>query len=258
MLLQVDGSRHDWMEGRGPFLTLLAAIDDATGEVVAALFRDEEDAHGYMLLLHSIVTRHGIPLAIYSDRHSAFIHTESATETIDEQLAGQRNRTQVGRLLEDLGVELILALSPQAKGRIERLWGTFQDRLVSELRLAKAATKDEASEVLQHILPQHNDRFACAPKEVTSAYRPAPKALDLATAFSLQYDRTVANDNTVRLGADIIQIPANRERSSYAKAKTRICVGLDGSMTIYYQGRRIAYQPCSDPNIVLRAQKLHR
>jgi hypothetical protein len=175
-------------------LTLLAAIDDATGEVVAALFRDEEDAHGYMLLRHSIVTRHGILLEIYSDRHSAFIHTESATETIDEQLAGQRNWTQVGRLLEDLGLELILALSPQAKGRIERLWGTFQDRLVSELRL----------------------------------------------------------------GADIIQIPANRERSSYAKATTRVCVGLDGSMTIYYQGRRIAYQPCSDPNIVLRAQKLHR
>lgn len=258
MLLQVDGSRHDWLEGRGPFLTLVAAIDDATGEVVAALFRAEEDAQGYMLLLHSIVTHHGIPLAIYSDRHSTFVHTESATETIDEQLAGQRNRTQVGRLLEDLGVELILALSPQAKGRIERLWGTFQDRLVSELRLAKAATKDEASEVLQRILPQHNDRFACAPQEVKSAYRPAPKALDLAMAFSLQYDRTVANDNTVRLGADIIQIPANRERSSYAKAKTRICVGLDGSMTIYYQGRRIAYQPCSDPNIVLRAQKLHR
>ena len=127
MLLQVDGSRHDWLEGRGPRLTLLAAIDDATGEVVAAIFRDEEDAHGYMLLLRSIVTSHGIPLALYSDRHSIFVHTESAAETIEEQLAGQRNRTQVGRLLEDLGIELILARSPQAKGRIERLWGTFQD-----------------------------------------------------------------------------------------------------------------------------------
>ena len=108
------------------------------------------------------------------------------------------------------------------------------------------------------ILPQHNARFACAPKDVKSCYRPAPKTLDLATVFSFQYERTVANDNTVHLGHDIIQIPANRERSSYAKAKTRICVGLDGSTTIYYQGRRIAYQPCSDPNIVLRAQKLHR
>jgi transposase len=258
MLLQVDGSRHDWLEGRGPALTLLAAIDDATGEVVAALFRDEEDAHGYMLLLHSIVTQHGIPLAIYSDRHSVFIHTECATETIDEQLAGQRNRTQVGRLLEDLGVELILALSPQAKGRIERLWGTFQDRLVSELRLAKAATLDDANTVLRRVLPQHNMHFACAPKEVQTAYRPAPKAPELATAFSFQYERTVANDNTVHLGADIVQIPANRERSSYAKAKTRICIGLDGSTTIYYQGRRIAYQPCSDPDVVLRAQKLRR
>lgn len=258
MLLQVDGSDHDWLEGRGPRLTLLAAIDDATGEVAAASFRDEEDGHGYMLLLRSIVTSHGIPLAIYSDRHSIFVHTESATETIEEQLAGQRNQTQVGRLLEDLGIELILALSPQAKGRVERLWGTFQDRLVSELRLAKASNRDEANAVLLAILPQHNARFACAPKEVKSCYRPAPKTLDLATVFSFQYERTVANDNTVHLGSDVIQIPANRERSSYAKARTRICVGLDGSTTVYYQGRRIAYQPCSDPNIVLRAQKLRR
>jgi transposase len=258
MLLQVDGSAHDWLEGRGPSLTLLAAIDDATGEVVAALFRDEEDAHGYMLLLQSVITTHGIPLAIYSDRHSIFVHTESATETIEEQLAGQRNRTQVGRLLDDLGIELILALSPQAKGRIERLWGTFQDRLVSELRLAKAANRTQANAVLQTILPQHNARFRRDPHDAKSCYRPLPAALDLAAIFAFQYERTVANDNTVRLGADVIQIPANRERSSYAKAKTRICVGLDGSTTVYYQGRRIAYQPCRDPDIVLRAQKLHR
>jgi transposase len=258
MLLQVDGSQHDWLEGRGPSLTLLAAIDDATGEVVAALFRDEEDAHGYMLLLQSIITTHGIPLAIYSDRHSIFVHTESATETIEEQLTGQRDRTQIGRLLDDLEIELILALSPQAKGRIERLWETFQDRLVSELRLAKASDRSQADAVLQMVLPQHKARFYCDPHDAKSGYCPVPAALDLAAILAFQYERTVANDNTVRLGADVIQIPANRERSSYAKAKTRICVGLDGSTTVYYQGRRIAYQPCRDPNIVLRAQKLHR
>jgi len=258
MLLQVDGSQHDWLEGRGPHVTLLGGIDDATGEVAAATFRDEEDAHGYMLLLHSIVQSHGIPLAIYSDRHSIFVHTESAAETIEEQLAGRRSPTQVGRLLEDLGIELILALSPQAKGRIERLWGTFQDRLVSELRLAKASNREEANIVLATILPQHNARFARPPKEAASCYRPVPAALDLATVFAFQYERTVANDNTVRLGSDVIQIPANRERSSYAKARSRICVGLDGSITVLWEGRRIAYQPSSDPNIVLRAQKLRR
>jgi len=258
MLLQVDGSQHDWLEGRGPRLTLLAGIDDASGEVPAATFRAEEDAHGYMLLLLSIVQTHGIPLAIYSDRHSIFVHTESADETIEEQLAGQRNPTQVGRILEELGIELILALSPQAKGRIERLWGTFQDRLVSELRLAKASTLAEANTVLAAILPQHNERFARPPKEVTSCYRSVPASLDLATVFSFQYERTVANDNTVRLGSTTVQIPANRERSSYAKARTRICVGLDGSITVLWEGRRVAYQPGSDPNIVLRAQKLRR
>jgi len=258
MLLQVDGSQHDWLEGRGPRLTLLAGIDDATGEVPAATFRAEEDAHGYMLVLLSIVQTHGIPLALYSDRHSIFVHTESADETIEEQLAGQRNPTQVGRILEELGIELILALSPQAKGRIERLWGTFQDRLVSELRLAKASTLAEANTVLAAILPQHNERFARPPKEVTSCYRSVPASLDLATVFSFQYERTVANDNTVRLGSTTVQIPANRERSSYAKARTRICVGLDGSITVLWEGRRVAYQPGSDPNIVLRAQKLRR
>jgi hypothetical protein len=211
-----------------------------------------------MLLLHSIVQSHGIPLAIYSDRHSIFVHTESAAETIEEQLAGRRSPTQVGRLLEDLGIELILALSPQAKGRIERLWGTFQDRLVSELRLAKASNREEANIVLATILPQHNARFARPPKEAASCYRPVPAALDLATVFAFQYERTAANDNTVRLGSDVIQIPANRERSSYAKARSRLCVGLDGSITVLWEGRRIAYQPSSDPNIVLRAQKLRR
>jgi transposase len=258
MLLQVDGSHHDWLEGRGPYLTALGAIDDATGEVVAATFRDAEDGHGYMLLLRSIVDSHGIPLALYSDRHSIFICTESASETIDEQLAGRCARTQVGRLLDDLNIELILARSPQAKGRIERLWGTFQDRLVSELRLAKASNRAEANAVLTAFLPKHNERFMRPPAEAKSCYRPVPATTDLATVFAFQYERTVQNDNTVHVGHDIIQILANRERSSYAKAKTRICIGLDGSVTVLHEGRRVAYQPCSDPDIVLRAQKLRR
>jgi transposase len=258
MLLQVDGSQHDWLEGRGPYLALLGAIDDATGEVAASTFRNEEDGHGYMLLLRSIVDTHGVPLALYSDRHSIFICTESASETIEEQLAGQCARTQVGRLLDDLDIELILARSPQAKGRIERLWGTFQDRLVSELRLAKASNRAEANAVLAAFLPKHNARFMHPPAEAKSCYRPVPATIDLATVFAFQYDRAVHNDNTVHVGRDIIQIPANRERSSYAKAKTRICIGLDGSVTVLHQGRRVAYQPCSDPDIVLRAQKLRR
>jgi hypothetical protein len=255
MLLQIDGSDHDWLEGRGLHLTLVGAIDDATGEVVAALFRREEDAHGYMLLLQRIVLERGIPLALYADGHSIFVRPPADKETIDEQLAGQRELTQFGRLLNDLGIEMITALSPQAKGRIERLWGTFQDRLVSELRLAGIWTLDEANRFLESYLPTYNARFALPPAEADSAYRPVPAKLDLQVIFSFQYSRIVANDNTVRVGTTTVQIPENGQRSSYAKAKTLFCVGLDGSMFVLHNGRRIAYMPSKDPNADIRAAK---
>jgi len=255
MMLQLDGSEHDWFEGRGPRLTLLSAVDDATGQVVAALFRREEDAHGYMLLLQRIVAQRGIPLAIYADQHSIFVHTPSEKETIDEQLAGRREPTQLGRVLDDLGIQMITALSPQAKGRIERLWGTFQDRLVSELRLAGICTRDDANRFLESYLPAFNARFARWPTETDSAYRAVPAKLDLTAIFAFQYSRLVANNNTVRAGANMIQIPANRERSSYAKARVLFCVGLDGSTFILHNGRRIAYMPSKDPTADIRAEK---
>ena len=255
MLLQVDGSDHDWLQGRGPRLTLLGAVDDASGEVVAALFRNEEDAHGYMLLLQQIVLQRGIPLALYADQHSIFIHTPGEKETIAEQLAGQRAPTQFGRVLDDLAIELITALSPQAKGRVERLWGTFQDRLVSELRLAGICSRDEANQFLETYLPTYNARFARSPAETDSAYRPVPAKLDLNIIFSFQYSRLVANDNTVRAGTTTVQIPTNAERSSYAKAKILFCVGLDGSTFILHNGRRIAYMPSKNPKADIRAEK---
>lgn len=146
MLLQIDGSHHDWLEGRGPYLTLIAAIDDATGTVPYALFREHEDAHGYFLLLREIIKSKGVPLSLYSDRHSIFIKEEK--ESIEEQLEGKAQPTQFGRAIDELGIWIIHARSPQAKGRIERLWGTFQDRLVSEMRLSLASTIAEANKVL--------------------------------------------------------------------------------------------------------------
>jgi len=255
MLLQIDGSDHDWLEGRGPRLVLLGAVDDATGEVVAALFRREEDAHGYMLLLQRIVLERGIPLALYADGHGIFVRPPAGKETLDEQLAGQREPTQFGRVLRDLGIEMITALSPQAKGRIERLWGTFQDRLVSELRLAGICTLEDANQFLESYLPSHNGRFALAPVAADSAYRPVPAKLDLSVIFSFQYSRIVANDNTARVGASLLQIPANSERSSYAKAKILFCVGIDGSTFILHNGRRIAYLPPKNPKADIRAEK---
>ena len=123
MMLQVDGSRHDWLQGRGPWLTLIGGIDDATGTVPYGCFREQEDSYGYMQLLQGVIQRKGIPLTLYSDRHSTFTVSRAQNETLEEQLTGQTPQTQVGRALNELGVRLVLAHSPQAKGRIERLWG---------------------------------------------------------------------------------------------------------------------------------------
>ena len=158
MLLQVDGSPHDWLEGRGPRFCLIGAIDDATGKVIEAFFTLAESSWGYLRLFSEIFKRHGLAQSIYSDRHSVF--WTDREPTLDEQLVNKRPLTEVGRALDELGVTLIFAGSPQAKGRIERLWGTFQDRLVSELRLAKAKTLEQAQAVLDRYLPEHNRRFS--------------------------------------------------------------------------------------------------
>ena len=178
MLLQIDGSRHNWLEGRGPHLTLIGSVDDATGTVPFALFRQQEDAHGYMLMLREIIDRHGIPMALYSDRHSIFQNSTREPESLEEQLRGRRDPTQFARALEELGIRLILAHTPQAKGRVERAWDTFQDRLVSEMRLAGTATIEQANRMLLDFLPRYNRRFGVAPAQPGSAYRqPAPGRL---------------------------------------------------------------------------------
>src|SRR5580658_5855350 len=177
LLLQLDASRHDWLEERGPRLSLVGAIDDATGLVPWACFREQEDAHGYFLLMRHVVRRHGIPVAVYSDQHSIFRTTKTAAP-IEDQLEGDEARpTQFGRLLNELGVTLILARSPQAKGRIERLWGTFQDRLTSELRLAGAATRSDAEQVLSRYLARHNRRFTIPAADPVRAWLPWPATL---------------------------------------------------------------------------------
>ena len=179
MLLQIDGSRHDWLEGRGPRLTLIGAVDDATGTVPFALFREQEDAHGYLLMLKEIIERRGVPMALYSDRHSIFQRSPQEVESRDEQLQGRREPTQFARALEELGITLILAHTPQAKGRVERAWDTFQDRLVSEMRLAGAATIEEANRMLGDFLPRYDRQFGVAPAQPGPAYRPLPPGVSL-------------------------------------------------------------------------------
>jgi hypothetical protein len=193
MLLQIDASPHDWLEGRGPELSLVAAIDDATGEVPHALFRPEGDTQGYFQLMEHIVATHGIPLAVYRDRHGIFETPPRRQESLEEQLAGRREPTQFGRLMGELGINSIPS-SPQGGGRIERPWGTFQDRLVSELRLAGARDISQANRVLAEYLPRHNHCFMVSASQPGSAYRPTPPGFIPEEVFCLKYQRTVGAD----------------------------------------------------------------
>ena len=192
MMLQVDGSPHDWLQGRGPRLCLMGAIDDATSKVMGAFFVQAESSWGYFHLFCEIFKEHGVSQSIYTDSHSVF--WTDREPTLEEQLINRKPTTEVGRGLEELGVTLILAHSPQAKGRIERLWNTFQDRLVSELRLAKAKTVAQATVVLNRYLPVHNRKFA-KPAKAQPAWRKL-STVQIEQALCFKQRRTVAKDNT--------------------------------------------------------------
>jgi transposase len=237
MLLQIDASRDDWLESRGPYLSLIGAIDDATGKVPYGLFRDEEDAQGYTLLLRHIVENEGIPEALYHDGHGIFERSRKEPETPEEQLAGRRKPTQFGRMMEELGIISITSLSPQARGRIERLWGTFQDRLKSELRIAGAKTSEEANRVLWDLLPRFNQRFAVPARELGPAYRPVTDGFKPDEVFCFKYERTVGRDNVVRFGKHRLQIMPTNGRLSYAKANVEVHERMNGSLAVYYKGQ---------------------
>jgi hypothetical protein len=254
MLVQWDGSRHDWLEGRGPWLTLVGSIDDARGTVPAAHFRQQEDAQGYFLVLRDILITQGVPLAIYRDRHGIFERRAQDAWTRAEELVGEQLPTQVARALAELGIQSIPAYSPQAKGRIERLWETFQDRLVIELRLAEASTLEAAEAVLQAYLPRFNARFEVAPAESERAYRPLPTGLKVDQVCCFKYQRTVAPDNTVRLESQRLQLLPDPYRASYARAQVEVHERLDGSLAAYYQGRCLATTPAPLEAPVLRAR----
>jgi len=240
LLVQFDASHHDWLEGRGPRLVLHGGIDDATNNVPAALFREAEDAFGYFAILRDLVRTHGRPVALYSDRHGIFYRDPRSLPTIAQQLRGLRQPpTQFGRALQELSIRWIPASSPQAKGRIERLWGILQDRLGSELRRARARTLDEANAVLARFLPRYNARFAQAPADPQAAYRPLTTAHRLEDICCFAYERTVANDNTVQLGEHLLQILPGPRRQSYAKARVMIREHLDGSLSVSYKGQRL-------------------
>ena len=230
-LLQTDGSEHDWLEGRGARMVLAGLIDDASSKVMAR-FYPAETTEAYMDLLGRWLKKHGRPVALYSDRDSIFRA---------EDALNNPTPTQFSRALDELGIDWIGAYSPQAKGRVERLWGTAQDRLVKELRLARARTMEQANRVLEEkFLPWFNRRCTVRPVSSNDAHRPLGHSLDLAAILSIQEKRVVGNDYTIRFDNRAYQLfkpvwPG--ERGGQVVVEQR----LDGSMHIRFKQRYLTY-----------------
>jgi len=237
MMLQLDASPHDWLQGRGPWLTLLGAKDDATGYVWTH-FEEAETTWGYLDLMGEVISTHGVPLSLYADRHSIF-HT-TREPTIIEQLKDVVPLTQFGRAMEELGISVLKAWTPQAKGRIERQWGVFQDRLVVELRLAGANTLEQARERLKLFLKDYNERFCRLPKQSAAVFRKAPPKAVLHNILCLKETRMVKKDHTLSFGGLVLQIPFCKKYPCIADRQVDVRQYRDGHLEIGYRGSIVA------------------
>ena len=251
MLTQLDGSFHAWFEGRGPKCVLLIYIDDATSRILYGEFINVEDTLTLMRTTKAYLLRYGRPIAIYVDKDSIYNVNQSAS--IEEQLRDSDPITQFTRAMGELGITIILANSPQAKGRVERGFGTHQDRLVKELRLAGISTIEAANKFLREVyIPDHNDRCAVEPANRTDAHRPLLKSHHLEEIISLRTARSVFNDFTVRLNNQFFQILPEQPVRVRPKNRVEVEIRLDGSVHIRFKeqylnfktlGQR-PYRPC--------------
>jgi len=248
-LVQMDGSFHPWFEARAPGSCLLTLVDDATGRTLGR-FGAQETIWAAVGVLRAWIERYGIPRALYTDWKNVYVRVPNA----EERLTGAEPLTQFGRMCARLGIRIIPASSPQAKGRVERLWGTLQDRLVSELRLAGARTIAEANAVLERYRPVHNRRFAIPPQDTTPAWRPLRRGVDLDRVCSFRYEATVLNDNTIHLAGMVLDIPPGPRGRSYRDQRVEVRQLLDRSWRVYLAGDVIATGPATAHG-ELRAQR---
>lgn len=254
-LLLWDGSPHRWLGESGPQWTLVVAIDDATGTLLHGVFSEQEDAQSYLTCLKQLLVGSGIPLSIYMDRHGIFKRNDDHW-TLEEELAGERIPTQVGLALKSLGVQPIFALSPQAKGRVERLFGTLQDRLVSELRLAGIRTRNQAIAFVNgSFKTDFNRRFSKPPEQSQAAWRPLPRGLDVERICSFHYQATVGNDNAVRVAGVILDIPEGPNHKGYAKSRVEVRQLLDGRWRVYLKDQLLLETDEPDLKMPLRTRR---
>ena len=256
MLLQVDGSRHRWFGPDLPFTTLVAGIDDATGRVPGGTFRAAEDAVGYFTTFAQTAEHHGLPGAVYSDRHGIFTVEKNRAPTLAEQLTGKRSLTQVGRALDEAGIAWIGAHSAEAKGRVERLWGTLQDRLVTELRLEGITTIEAANAYLPDFLERHNARFAVPAADPQPAWRPWPDGLGADAVFCFHYPRRVGRDSTVSWPDGDLALPRRSDGRNWAGRSVIVQERLDGSLWVSHDGLCVPVRPAPADAGQLRARRL--
>lgn len=255
-LVLIDGSPHRWFTEAGASYSLLGALDDATGEILALSFRPTEDLHGYVTLLREVIQRHGMPVALYGDRSGILVRND-AHWTLEEELAGRQTPPQFGQMIEELAIRFIAATSPQAKGRIERLWGTLQDRFATELRLKGFDTLALATAYLPEFIVRHNRRWACDPREACSAFRAAPRDLD--RVLACRHQRVVARDNTVSIPGRWVQVPPGPHRRSWHRTPVEVRELLDGRLLVLHPHRGvIAEQPAPQGEFVLQPRDRRR
>lgn len=236
-MVQLDGSHHKWLENRGPELVLMTYVDDATNRVFSR-FYDYEGTFPAMDSFKRYIEKYGLPQTIYVDKHTTYRST--AKQTIEEQLKNIQPQSQFERALEELGVNVIHANSPQAKGRVERVLRTFQDRLIKEMRLKDIKTKDQANEFLEEYLPKFNQRFSIEPINPADLHRPIPEDLNLDKILSVRTKRALRSDLTVRHNKRLYQILDLPEgiRPKYVFFEER----LNGKMYINYNGFSLKYK----------------
>lgn len=241
LLLQIDASFHPWLGPDHDRFALIAAIDDATGRILSAHFRLQEDTEGYFVLLADILQTYGVPGALYHDGRTTFVFVSPPHPSVEEELEGLAPQTQFTRAAEQLSIGMIHARSPQAKGRIERLWNTLQDRLINELHLDKVHSMEAANAYLPAFIERFNVRFGEEPAEPTPAFSALPNDIEIAAVCCRHHYRTVTGDNTVSVDSLRLQLPPAPRGSTYKSNRVQVQERLDGTWAIYRNGHCLAH-----------------
>lgn len=237
-MVQMDGSHHDWFEGRGPWCVLMGYIDDATGRAFGRFYEYEGTMPAMDSFKHYI-QKYGLPMSVYLDKHTTY--KSPAKASIEDQLNDSPALSEFERALKELGVEVIHANSPQAKGRIERLFGTFQDRLVKEMRLRGIRTIEEANRFLEEYLPGYNDRFAVCPRGKDNLHRPVGRGVNLDGILCMKTKRVLRKDFTVAHNCKLYQV-----EDHISTSRVMVQDRLDGSVHITYKNRSLRFREITE------------